>query len=163
MAHSNERTGSAYVPERLTNLSRRSWKDALKRTVKAFKADKLTDWAAALTYYGVLAIFPALLVIVSVLGLIGDSVTDPLLTNLEDVAPGPAQEIFTNAIRNLQGAQGASGVALVIGLAAAIWASSGYVNGFMSASNTIYDVKDASSLKKTLPVRVGLKIGRAHV
>ena len=123
----------------------------------AFKEDKLTDWAAALTYYGVLAIFPALLVVVSVLGLIGTSVTDSLISNLEEVAPGPAQEIFTNAIRNLEGARGASGVALVIGLGAAIWASSGYVNGFMSASNSIYDVEDAS-LTKTLPVRVGLTL-----
>ena len=135
-----------------------TWKDTLRRTVEAFKEDKLTDWAAALTYYGVLAIFPALLVVVSFLGLLGDSATDSLLENLEDVAPGPAQEIFTNAIQNLQGAQGASGVAFVIGLAAAIWASSGYVNGFMSASNSIYDVKDADSLTKTLPVRIGLTL-----
>jgi membrane protein len=69
------RTANGDAPERLTDLSGRSWRDALKRTVKAFKADKLTDWAAARTYYGVLAIFPALLVVVSVLGLIGDSVT----------------------------------------------------------------------------------------
>jgi membrane protein len=106
----------------------------------------------------VLAIFPALLVGVSVLGLIGASATDALLQNLEEVAPGPAQEILTNAIRNLQGAQGASGVAFVIGLAAAIWASSGYVNGFMSASNSIYDVQEGRPLKKRLPLRVGLTV-----
>jgi membrane protein len=145
------------MAEGLTDLSGGSWKDAFKRTRVAFKEDKLTDWAAALTYYGVLAIFPALLVVVSALGLIGDSATDALLDNLEQVAPGPAQEILENAIRNLQGAQTASGVALVIGLAAAVWASSGYVNGFMSASNSIYDV-DASSLTKSLPVRLGLTV-----
>jgi membrane protein len=142
----------------LTDLSAGSWKDAFKRTRVAFKEDKLTDWAAALTYYGVLAIFPALLVVVSVLGLIGDSVTDSLLENLEEVAPGPAQEILENAITNLQGSQGASGMAFVIGLLAALWASSGYVNGFMSASNSIYDVDPASSLTKTLPMRVGLTV-----
>jgi membrane protein len=141
-----------------TDISRSSWVDAFKRTVKAFKADQLTDWAAALTYYGVLAIFPALLVVVSVLGLIGTSVTDSLIENLEDVAPGPAQEIFTNAIRNLEGARGASGVAFVIGLLGAIWASSGYVNGFMSASNSIYDVEEGRPITKTLPVRVGLTL-----
>jgi membrane protein len=146
------------APDGLTDLSRSSWIDALKRTVKAFKQDKLTDWAAALTYYGVLAIFPALLVVVSVVGLIGGSVTDTLIENLEDVAPGPAQEIFTNAIRNLEGAKGASGVAFVIGLAGAIWASSGYVNGFMSASNSIYDVEEGRPLTKTLPMRVGLTV-----
>jgi membrane protein len=140
------------------DLSGGSWIDALKRTGKAFQADKLTIWSAALTYFGVLSIFPALLTMVSLLGLIGGSVTDTLLENLEDVAPGPAQEILTNAIRNLEGAQGASGVAFVIGLVSAIWASSGYVDGFMSASNAIYDVEEGRPLTKTLPVRVGLTI-----
>jgi membrane protein len=145
-------------PEGVTDLSKRSWIDALKRTVKAFKADKLGIWAAALTYFGVLSIFPALLVLVSVLGLLGDSVTNSLITNLEDVAPGPAQEIFTNAIKNLQGAGSASGVAFVIGIVSAIWASSGYVDGFMSASNAIYDVEEGRPITKTLPVRVGLTV-----
>ena len=158
MATSDEQAASKDAPEGLTDLSAGSWKDAFKRSRVAFKEDKLTDWAAALTYYGILAIFPALLVVVSVLGLIGDSATNALLDNLEEVAPGPAQEILENAIRNLQGSQGASGVAFVIGLLAAVWASSGYVNGFMSASNSIYDVDPASSLVKTLPVRVGLTV-----
>jgi membrane protein len=158
MATSDEQAASKDAPEGLTDLSAGSWKDALKRSRVAFKEDKLTDWAAALTYYGILAIFPALLVVVSVLGLIGDSATNALLDNLEEVAPGPAQEILENAIKNLQGSQGASGVAFVIGLLAAVWASSGYVNGFMSASNSIYDVDPASSLVKTLPVRVGLTV-----
>jgi membrane protein len=158
MATSEGSSASKDAPESLTDLSAGSWKAALKRTVKAFKEDKLTDWAAALTYYGVLAIFPALLVVVSALGLIGESATDALIENLEEVAPGPAQEIFTNAIRNLEGARGASGIAFVIGIAAAIWASSGYVNGFMSASNSIYDVDDPDSLAKTLPVRIGLTL-----
>jgi membrane protein len=139
-----------------TDLSGGSWLDALKRTGKAFMADKLTVWAAALTYFGILSIFPALLAMVSVLGLIGSSVTDSLLENLEEVAPGPAQEILTNAIRNLQGASGASGIAFVIGLATAIWASSGYVSGFMAASNAVYDVEEGRGLTKKLPTRVGL-------
>jgi membrane protein len=158
MATSDGEKASGDAPEGPTDLSKGSWTDALKRTVKAFKEDKLTDWAAALTYYGVLAIFPALLVVVSVLGLIGQSATDALIENLQEVAPGPAQEIFTNAIRNLEGAGSASGVAFVIGIAGAIWASSGYVNGFMSASNSIHDVDAADSLVKTLPVRIGLTL-----
>jgi len=132
--------------------------DALKRTGKAFKADKLGVWSAALTYFGVLSIFPALLVIVSFLGLLGDSATNALIDNLEEVAPGPAQEIFTNAIRNLQGAGSASGVAFVIGIVAAVWSSSGYVAGFMDASNNIYDVEEGRGLTKTLPVRIGLTL-----
>jgi membrane protein len=156
MAAADAGATSGEAPEGVTDLSKDSWLDALKRTAKAFKADKLGVWAAALTYFGVLSIFPALLVVVSFLGLLGDSVTDSLLKNLEDVAPGPAQEIFTNAIHNLQGAGSASGVAFVIGLAGAIWASSGYVDGFMQASNAVYDVEEGRPLTKTLSTRVGL-------
>jgi membrane protein len=157
MPSSDARRASRDAPEGVTDLSASSWTDALKRTVKAFQEDKLTAWAAALTYYGVLAIFPALLVVVSVLGLIGQSATGSLIGNLEDVAPGPAQQIFTDAMRNLEGARGASGVAFVIGLAAAFWASSAYVNAFMSASNSIYDVEEGP-LTKTLPLRLGLTL-----
>ncbi len=96
--------------------------------------------------------------VVSILGLIGRSATDELLKNLEDVAPGPAQEILSDAIRNLQGSGSASGIAFVIGIVAAIWAASGYVNGFMSASNAIYAVEEGRPMTKTLPVRVGLTL-----
>jgi membrane protein len=146
------------APEGFSDLSKGSWVDALKRTGKAFGADKLGVWAAALTYFGVLSIFPALLVVVSLIGLAGESATDALLENLEEVAPGPAQEIFSNAIRNLQGASSASGVALVIGLVSAVWASSGYVAGFMDASNAIYDVEEGRGITKKLPVRVALTL-----
>jgi membrane protein len=157
MATSDARSAGKDAPD-LTDLSRGSRLDALKRTVKAFKQDKLTIWAAALTYFGILSIFPALLVVVSVLGLIGPSVTDSLINNLKEVAPGPAQEIVTDAIKNLQGSRGSSGIALIIGLAAAIWSASGYVSGFMEASNAIYDVEEGRSLTKTLPTRVGLTL-----
>jgi membrane protein len=146
------------APEGFTDLSKGSWIDALKRTGKAFAADKLGVWAAALTYFGVLSIFPALLVVVSLIGLAGESATDALLENLEEVAPGPAQEIFSNAITNLQGASGASTVALIIGLASAIWASSGYVAGFMDASNAVYDIEEGRGITKKLPVRVVLTL-----
>jgi membrane protein len=158
MNTSDAGTASGESPEGVTDLSKRSWLDALKRTFKAFKADNLSVWAAALTYFGVLSIFPAMLVVVSFLGLLGDSVTDKLLENVEGVAPGPAQEILTNAIGNLQGAGGASGIAFVIGLAAAIWASSGYVDGFMGAANNIYGVEEGRPITKILPVRVGLTV-----
>ena len=134
------------------------WWGALKRTVKEFQADNLTDWAAALTYYGVLAIFPALIVLVSVLGLVGSSATQPLLDNLSTVAPGPAKQIFTDAIKNLQGSQGAAGVLFVVGLLGALWSASGYVAAFMRASNSIYDMPEGRPIWKTLPVRVGLTL-----
>jgi len=132
--------------------------DLLKRTVREFKDDNLTDWAAALTYYGVLAIFPALIVLVSVLGLIGESATQPLIDNVGKVAPGPAKEIFTSAIENLQGSQGSAGVLFVVGLVGALWSASGYVSAFMRASNAIYDMPEGRPIWKTLPLRVGLTI-----
>ena len=145
-------------PDQPTDLGGRGWWHSLKRTVKEFKEDNLTDWAAALTYYGVLAIFPALIVLVSVLNLIGDSATQPLIDNLGSVAPGPAKEIFTSAIENLQGSQGAAGVLFIIGLLGALWSASGYVSAFMRASNAIYDMPEGRPIWKTLPVRVGLTI-----
>ena len=135
-----------------------SWWAALKRTVKEFREDNLTDWAAALTYYAVLAIFPALIVLVSILGLVGESATQPLLDNLGTVAPGPAKEILTSALKSLEGSQGAAGVLFVVGLLGAIWSASGYVGAFMRASNAIYDIPEGRPIWKTLPVRVGLTL-----
>jgi membrane protein len=152
------RVGRGRPPERPAKLSGRSWLAALKRTVTEFKEDNLTDWAAALTYYGVLAIFPALLVLVSALGLMGSSATQPLIDNLGAVAPGPAQEIFSSAIKNLQSSAGAAGFFFFVGLAGALWSASGYVAAFMRASNTIYDIEEGRPIWKTLPTRVGLTL-----
>ena len=146
------------APDEPTDLGGRGWWAALKRTVKEFREDNLTDWAAALTYYSVLAIFPALIVLVSILGLVGESATQPLIDNLGAVAPGPAKEIFTSAIKNLQGDQGAAGVLFIIGLLGALWSASGYVAAFMRASNSIYDMPEGRPVWKTLPVRVGLTL-----
>src|SRR3954462_6051683 len=84
------------APEAPTDLSKRSWKEVVKRTIREFKEDDLTLLAAALTYYGVLAIFPALLVLVSILGLLGASTTQPLIDNLASLTPGAARDVVTN-------------------------------------------------------------------
>src|SRR5947209_11362346 len=131
----------------------------LKRTIREFREDNLTDWAAALTYYGVLAIFPMLIVLVSILGLIGTSATQPLIANLGKVAPGPAQQIFTSAITNLQKSQGTAGVLFVVGLVGALWSASGYVAAFMRASNAIYDVEEGRPFWKRRPLQVVLTLG----
>jgi membrane protein len=146
------------APDEPTDLGAGGWWAALKRTVREFKEDNLTDWAAALTYYGVLAIFPALIVLVSILQLVGESATQPLLDELGKVAPGPAKEIFTSAIKDLQGDQGAAGVLFIVGLLGALWSASGYVSAFMRASNAIYDMEEGRPIWKTLPVRVGLTV-----
>jgi len=149
---------SAEAAERAPRTADGSWPAVLKRTFKGISNDNLTDWAAALTYYGVLAIFPALIVLVSGLGLVGDSATQPLIDNLGKVAPGPAKDIFTSAIKNLQGSQGSAGILFVVGLVGALWSASGYVAAFMRASNAIYDMPEGRPIWKTLPVRVILTL-----
>lgn len=130
----------------------------LRSTVTEFRDDNLTDWAAALTYYSVLGIFPALLILVSILGLVGESATQPLIDNVQTVAPGPAQEIFTNALENIQDTRKTAGMLFVAALATALWAASGYVGAFMRASNSIYEMEEGRPLYKTLPVRFGLTL-----
>jgi membrane protein len=155
---STTRGSSSDAPDKPTDLEGGSKKGVLKRTITEFKEDNLTDWAAALTYYGVLAIFPALLALVSVLGLVGESTTQSLIDNVEQAAPGPAREIAVSAIENLQQSSGAAGVLFVVGLAGALWSASGYVAAFMRASNSIYDVEEGRPIYKTLPVRLGTTI-----
>jgi membrane protein len=154
-----ERLGDKHAaPESPTDLKGRSWSGVLSRTVREFKDDNLTVWAAALTYYGILAIFPAIIALVSILGLIGPSATQPLLDNLAQVAPGPAKDILTSAIENLQKSRGSAGVMFFVGLALALWSASGYVAAFMQASNAIYDVEEGRPIWKTVPVRLGVTV-----
>jgi membrane protein len=128
----------------------------LKRSVREFSGDNVTDWAAALTYYGVLSIFPMLLVLVALLGLFGQSATQPLIDNVGTVAPGPAKDIVTSAIQNLQKSQGTAGLLFVVALAGALWSASGYVGAFMRAANAVWDVEEGRPVWKTIPLRVGV-------
>jgi membrane protein len=152
------RTIEREAPDQPTDLPRRAWPGVLKRTMREFNGDHLTDLAAALTYYGVLAIFPMLVVIVSLVGLLGHSVTQSLIENLSAVAPGTAKQIFTSAIRNIQSTRGTAGVLFVVGLAAAMWSASGYVAAFMRASNVVWDVEEGRPFYKTLPVRLAVTL-----
>jgi membrane protein len=131
---------------------------AVKRTVREFKEDELGDRSAALTYYGVLAIFPAMLALVSILGLLGKSTTQPLIDNLGKVAPGAAKGIFVGAIKNLQRSPSTGGILFVVGLVAALWSASAYVAAFMRASNAIYGVGEGRPIWKKAPVRLGVTI-----
>jgi membrane protein len=130
----------------------------LRRTVAEFREDNLTDWAAALTYYGVLSIFPALLVLLAMLGLFGDSATDPLLENAEDLAPGAATDILREAVENLQNSQSGAGVVLLVALGGALWSASAYIAAFMRAANVIWDVPEGRPVWKRLPLRVGVTL-----
>jgi membrane protein len=135
-------------------LPRRAWTGVLRRTLSEFSEDNLTDWAAALTYYGIVAIFPALIALVSILGLIGTSATKPLLDNLGDFAPGPAHQILSNALDGLTQSRGSAGILFVVGLAGAIWSASGYIGAFIRASNQIWDVEEGRPIWQIVPLRL---------
>ena len=137
-----------------TDRPRPAWGGVLKRTFSEFREDNLTDWAAALTYYGIVSIFPALIALVSILGLIGTSATEPLLDNLGDFAPGPAHEILENALNGLTESRSPAGILFVVGLAGAIWAASGYIGAFIRASNVIWDVEEGRPMWRTIPLRL---------
>jgi membrane protein len=143
------------TPDDPTDLPARSWKDILKRTVKEFQDDNLTDWAAALTYYGVMSLFPMLLVLVALLGLVGQESTITTMTDslraagLKDVAKnveGPLNEIVRN--------KGGAGALVGFGLLGALWSASGYVGAFTRAMNSIYEVKEGRPFWKLRPVQV---------
>jgi membrane protein len=144
------------APDDVTDLPKQSWLGVLKRAFREFSDDNVTDWAAALTYYGVLSIFPMLIALISLLGLFGQSATQPLLDNIASIAPGPAKDILTQAVQNLQKSQGAAGLLFFVGLGLALWSASGYVGAFMRASNDVWDVEEGRPVWKTIPLRVGV-------
>ena len=146
------------APERPTQLPGGSWWAAVKRTVREFQVDNLKDWAAALTYYSVLSIFPALLVLISLLDLAGPGTIERLLDNLGQVAPGSVNQILEGAINNLRQTRGSAGVLALAGLAVALWSASNYIAAFMRASNAIYDVPEGPPVWKTLPIRIAVTV-----
>jgi membrane protein len=144
--------------EKPSDLPKPAWGGVLRRTAREFSADNLTDWAAALTYYGILSVFPALIALVSILGLIGTSATKPLLENLGGFAPGPAHQILENALHGLTQSRGGAGILFVVGLVGSLWAASGYIGGFIRASNVIWDVAEGRPIWKTIPLRLAITI-----
>ncbi|MFJ9598021.1 YihY/virulence factor BrkB family protein [Streptomyces virginiae] len=146
------------APDQLSHMPKRSWKAVLRGTLKEFKDDELADRAAALTYYGVLALFPALLVLVSLLGIAGKSVTEQVLANLQKLTPGSARDVITNAIQQLQGNAGIGSFVAIVGLAIAIWSASGYVAAFIRTANAVYDMPEGRPVWKVLPLRLVLTV-----
>ncbi|MEA2422353.1 MAG: rane protein [Thermoleophilaceae bacterium] len=146
-------------PDDPTDLPARSWKQILKRTVKEFQDDNLTDWAAALTYYGVMSLFPMLLVLVALLGVVGQESTITTMTDslraagLKDVAKnveGPLNEIVRN--------KGGAGALIGVGLVGALWSASGYIGAFTRAMNAVYEVKEGRPFWKLRPLQVAITL-----
>ncbi|WP_411148832.1 YihY/virulence factor BrkB family protein [Streptomyces sp. A30] len=141
-----------------SELPARSWRAVVGRTFKELLDDELSDRAAALTYYGVLSLFPALLVMVSLLGVVGQRATDKILDNIGDLAPGPARDILRDAVVQLGDSGGTGSVLAVLGLLFALWSASGYVAAFIRASNAVYDLPEGRPVWKLTPLRLALTV-----
>jgi membrane protein len=149
-------TGRNGKPASPAALPRGTWPDTLKRTVREFRDDKLNHWAAALTYYSVLSLFPALLVLVSVVGLVGDPerVTKVLTDTVTELGPSTAASTFQGPIESITSNRGGAGVVFVVSVVGALWAASGYVSAFAEASNTIYEVEEGRPFWKLKPLQL---------
>ncbi|MDI1460703.1 YihY/virulence factor BrkB family protein [Catellatospora sp. KI3] len=145
-------------PDSPASLGRRSWWQVLRRTVNQFSTDDLGVWAAALTYYGMLSLFPGLLVLTALLGLFSDDLVGGLVNDVKPIMPGPVQDIVTTALADVQQSPRKAGVAAIVGLVLATWSASGYIDAFMKASNAIYDVPEGRPLWKRLPLRLGVTV-----
>src|SRR6476661_6309293 len=149
-----ERSGR--LPTGPAHARKGSLGQTLKRTFTEFKEDALTDRAAALTYYGVLSIFPALIALVSLVGLVFDParITKALTDVVSSVGPASAVETFKGPIETITKSSGTAGIMLVVGIAAALWTASGYVGAFMRAANVIYEVEEGRSIIKLRPLQM---------
>jgi membrane protein len=149
-----ERRGDDYAPkgvERKTGL----W-PTLKRTVGEFQEDNLTDWAGTLTYYGLLALFPAVIVLVSIVGLVGDpeSTTDTLTDIVTKIGPDSAANTFEGPIKQVTESRSTAGFALIASTLVALWSASGYLGAFIRASNVIYETREGRPFWKLRPLQL---------
>jgi membrane protein len=133
---------------------------ALRRALAEFRDDNLTDWAAALTYYGLLSLFPALIALVSILGLIGEpaAVKTTATEVITAIGPDSAARTFAGPVESIVSNQSAAGFAFVLGLAVALWSASGYVGAFIRASNVIYETKEGRPFWKLRPLQVAVTL-----
>ena len=147
---------SARRPEGPAHARKGSFGQTLKRTLTEFKEDELTDRAAALTYYAVLSLFPALIALVSIVGVVGDprTVTTAMTKLISQIGPASAVDTFKGPIEGLTKSSGTAGILLIVGIAAALWTASGYVGAFMRASNVIYEVEEGRSVVKLRPLQM---------
>ena len=128
----------------------------LKRTIRELRHDNLTDWAAALTYYAVLSLFPALIALVSMVGLIADpaTITRVLTDTVSSLGPKSAVDTFKGPIESVTSSESRAGLGLILGLAGALWTASGYVGAFMRASNSIYEIEEGRPFYKLRPLQI---------
>ncbi|MFD6565872.1 YihY/virulence factor BrkB family protein [Micromonospora profundi] len=150
----------ARVPRRVRQLSWRTWRGVLVRSVRNFVTDNCSDWAAALTYYGVLALFPSAIVVVALVGLVssGEQTVDTVVDLARQVGAGSvvADDGVVGVIRAVVVEQSNAKVLLSFGLLGALWSASGFIGAFTRASNAIYGVTEGRPVWKLRPLQIGL-------
>lgn len=124
-----------------------------RKSVREFKKDECTDLAAALTYFAVLSLFPAMIALLSLLGLVGQGTetVDTVLDIVADTGADSVAETLEPTLTSLSQTPGA-GWAFVLGLAVALWTASGYIGAFGRAMNRIYEVEEGRPIWKRRPV-----------
>jgi membrane protein len=142
------------------DTTRTSWPATLKRTLTEFQEDNLSDWAAALTYYGLLSLFPALIALVSLIGIFGDpqTTTSKLTEIITELGPESGAETFKGPIESIVENRSAAGFAFVLGLAAALWSASAYVGAFIRASNVVYETPEGRPFWKLRPLQIAVTL-----
>jgi len=137
-----------------------SWLATVKRTVAEFRDDNLSDWAAALTYYGLLSLFPMLIALVSIVGLFADpqSTTQTVTDIVTRIGPESGAQTFSGPIHSITSNRGSAGVLFVVGLATALWSASGYIGTFIRASNVIYETEEGRPFWKLRPLQLAVTL-----
>jgi membrane protein len=137
-------------------LAKRTWLGTVKRTVREFKDDNLTDWAAALTYYAVLSLFPAFIALISITGLLVDpkTITRVITDVVSTLGPESAVNTFKKPIEQVANSQSTAFWGLILGVGAALWTASGYVGAFMRASNAIYEREEGRPFYLLRPLQI---------
>ena len=132
----------------------------LKRTVTEFSEDNLTDWAAALTYYGLLALFPALIAFVGVIGFFADpgGATQTITEVVSEIGPSSAADTFAGPIQSITSSSSTSGVMAIVGIVVALWSASNYVGAFMRVSNVIYETPEGRPVWKLRPLQMAVTL-----
>ena len=146
-------------PESPTDLHKRSWKYVARKTIREFSEDQCTDQAAGLTYYAVLAVFPAMLALLSLIGLFSDAdkIVDTILKVMKPLVAADTLQTFDPILRDMAQSQGA-GLTLAVGLAGALWSASGYIGAFSRAMNRIYEIDEGRPFWKLRPLMIAITL-----
>ncbi len=150
---------SSGKPDSPTDLPTPSKKYVLRKTLREFSKDQCTDIAASLTYYAILAMFPAIIALLSLVGLVSDGpkTVTTLLGIFKQVGAGSVAKTLQGPLLQLSHTPGA-GFALIVGLLGALWSASGYVGAFGRAMNRMYEIREGRPIWKLRPAMLLLTL-----